>query len=192
MRAGRLESRKALPEMKAKELEAQLVRLHPESFGWALHCCQRNRTEAEDVLQTSYLKVLSGKARYGGKAPFKTWLFGVIRITALEQRREGAIREEKVLPLVPRETPNRERRDLLAGLEEKERVGRLLESLKALSERQRQVLHLVFYQELTISEAAEVMGVSLGTARTHYERGKERLRTLLTMDRNDDRTSQGL
>lgn len=178
--------------MKAKELEAQLVRLHPESFGWALHCCQRNPTEAEDVLQTSYLKVLSGKARYGGRAPFKTWLFGVIRITALEQRREGAIREEKVLPLVPRETPARERRDLLAGLEEEERVGRLLESLEALSERQRQVLHLVFYQELTISGAAEVMGVSLGTARTHYERGKERLRTLLTMDRNDDRTSQGL
>jgi RNA polymerase sigma-70 factor (ECF subfamily) len=42
------------------------------------------------------------------------------------------------------------------------------------------VLHLVFYQDLSISEAAVIMGVSLGSARTHYERGKARLRELLS------------
>jgi RNA polymerase sigma-70 factor (ECF subfamily) len=41
------------------------------------------------------------------------------------------------------------------------------------------VLHLVFYQDLSIAEAADVMDVGLGTARTHYERGKARLRQLL-------------
>jgi RNA polymerase sigma-70 factor (ECF subfamily) len=48
-----------------------------------------------------------------------------------------------------------------------------------LPERQRDVLHLVFYQDLTIAQAAEVLGVALGTARVHYERGKARLRALL-------------
>ena len=38
---------------------------------------------------------------------------------------------------------------------------------------------MVFYHEHSISEAAEIMGVSLGTARTHYERGKEGLRKRL-------------
>ena len=49
-----------------------------------------------------------------------------------------------------------------------------------LSERQQEVLHLTFYQHMTIEEAARVMDVSLGSARTHYERGKARLRHLLS------------
>jgi DNA-directed RNA polymerase specialized sigma24 family protein len=38
---------------------------------------------------------------------------------------------------------------------------------------------LVFYQDLTIEETAKVLHISLGTARTHFERGKTRLRSLL-------------
>ena len=58
----------------------------------------------------------------------------------------------------------------------------LIRALNQLSVQQQQVLHLVFYQECTIEEAAEVMRISLGTARTHYERGKRHLRERLTAE----------
>ena len=74
------------------EIEAELERLHADSFGWALSCCARNRSEAEEVLQMVYLKVLDGSARFKGRASFQTWLFGVIRRTALHQRRTFAVR----------------------------------------------------------------------------------------------------
>ena len=165
-------------ELTRSELEAQLARLHEASFGWALSCCAWNDADAEDVLQTTYLKVIAGRARFGGRSAFRTWLFGVIRQTAREHRRRSRSHAERaerlgrepVETVVPRPDEVTERA---------ERAQMLREALAELPERQRDVLHLVFYQDLTIREAAEVLEVSLGTARVHYERGKKRLGELL-------------
>src|SRR5438132_11516583 len=78
--------------MEIADLRCALERHHAESFGWALVCCGRDRVEAEDVLQASYLKVLDGKARFDGRSSVKTWLFGVIRRTAAEERRRRLLR----------------------------------------------------------------------------------------------------
>ena len=51
--------------MDEAELREQLERHHELSFGWALSCCARQADEAEDVLQTVYLKILEGRAQIG-------------------------------------------------------------------------------------------------------------------------------
>src|SRR5882672_1289120 len=82
-------SKPACRHMNQHDLEAELERHHPAAFGWALSCCRWAREEAEDVLQASYLKMLDGRARFDGRSTFRTWLFGVIRRTAAEQRRRA-------------------------------------------------------------------------------------------------------
>jgi len=149
-------------------LRAALEAHHIESFGWAMSCCRRRRDEAENVLQIVYLKVLSGKAVFDGRSEFRTWLFSVIRRTAANERRLAFLRRLYLSRIPP---PQRR--------EEVEVEPRLQQELAALSARQREVLQLVFYHGLSIAESARVMGVSIGSARTHYERGKQQLRRRL-------------
>ena len=170
--------------MKPRELEAQLERLHEESFGWALSCCGHDETEAEDVLQTTYLKIITGKARFEGRSSLKTWVFGVIRRTAQEVARRTQTERKRVLHLVTDEMVDSRAGSPDQELDRARAAENLSNAMKELSDRQKEVLHLVFYQDLSISEAADVMGVSLGSARTHYERGKERLRSLLRKGEN--------
>src|ERR1700704_2767555 len=74
------------------ELKRQLERAHADCFGWAMACCGRDRDDAEEGLQTVYLTVLDGRARYDGRSTFRTWLFGVIRRTAASERRKAWLR----------------------------------------------------------------------------------------------------
>jgi RNA polymerase sigma factor (sigma-70 family) len=164
--------------MSRARLEAELAELHPASFGWALGCCNGERGEAEEVLQVAYLKVLDGRARFDGGSAFKTWLFAIIRRTAAERRRSGWIRalvfDRWWGGVVAEPTPDPER---LASASEA--AMRVREALRVLPARQREVLHLVFYQDLSVEDAAHVAGISVGSARTHYHRAKARLRELM-------------
>jgi RNA polymerase sigma factor (sigma-70 family) len=167
--------------MSLAELEEWLERLHSESFGWALSLSAGDAGRAEEVLQNAYLRIVSGRAVYGQRSSFRTWLFGVIRMVALEEQRRTRREEQRTVWLDEPNAP--ELVDEQAGRggtpEDVEAVRELGAALEHLPERQRQVLHLVFYQDMSIAEAAAVMEISVGSARTHYERGKARLRTLL-------------
>lgn len=158
-----------------------LESLHPAAFGWALHCCGGDFSRAEDVLQNAYLKLTSGRLLFRGASSFKTWWFGVIRHTAHEEFRRQRYRESLVGRLLIHLTGDVP--DAPPGpayqMELDERAATLKAALAQLPARQAEVLHLVFYQDLTLNEAAQIMKISLGSVRQHYERGKARLRTLL-------------
>src|SRR5262245_28388178 len=133
-----------------KTMEADLAAIHAEGFSWAMACCDRDRILAEEALQVAYVKVLEGSARFDGKSSLKTFLFGVIRTTAMEQRRRRWLsarrltqwltaRSEPTPPVDPEEASMRSESALT-----------LTRALERLSGRQREVLHLVFSQDLTI------------------------------------------
>ncbi len=166
-----------MPEQ-PRSLEGDLASLHGASFGWALACTGRDRDSAADVLQQAYWKVLSGRARYDGRSQLKTWLFGVIRLTALEQRRWAALRwlrggHEPAEAASDEPSPSED-------LAERETARLIGEALSELPPRQREILHLVFYEGIPLKEAAGIAGISLGSASQHYERGKRRLLESLT------------
>ncbi len=164
--------------MERAELETEIAKRHAESFGWALACTGFDRDEAEDVIQATYLRILEGRARFAGRSSLRTWVFGVIRRVASERRRSRALRSL----LAPRAwwtpsgvaSPDPER-----ALELSRESAALARALAVLPARQREVVTLMFWHGLSVEEAAEVCGLRVGTARTHYARAKARLRTEL-------------
>jgi RNA polymerase sigma factor (sigma-70 family) len=160
------------------QIRAQLKELHLSAYGWALHCCGRDRGAAEDVLQSVYLKVLEGRAEFDGRSSLKTWIFAVIRNTAAEERRRRWLWSLRFRFLGDSEDhASEESAD--GSVRESEHRAIFRRTLARLPRRQQEVLHLVFYQDFTIEEAALAMGISPGSARTHYERGKKRFRVEL-------------
>ncbi len=158
-----------------RETEQSLEALHAAAYGWAITCCRGDETEAKDVVQEAYLRLLSGRARFEGRSEFRTFVFGVVKRVAGERRRRFE-RRQRLLRMVRAEMPDNVTPPPLDFPDETARVRR---ALSELSPRQAQLLHLVFYEGLTIEGAADVLGIAVGTARTHYERGKARLRELL-------------
>jgi RNA polymerase sigma factor (sigma-70 family) len=161
--------------MASSEIETELERLHGASFAWALACCRHDREEASDVLQTSYLKILDGRAAFAGRSSFKTFLFGVILRTAFEARRRNALRSLLL------QNWGRHPEEPATSAEPEDRIA-LLSALTKLPHRQREVIELVFTMGLTVEEAAGTLAISVGSARVHYDRGKKRLAVLLGLD----------
>lgn len=165
--------------------QRELEQLHEQCFSWALSCAGGRRDEAEDILQMTYLAIVEGDATFSGRSSLRTWLFAVIRNHAGSRWRR-ARRSLQTLACLAAFAPDVEPHaepgaphELAQGQDQ----ARILAALQTLPKRQFQVLDLVFYRDLSIAEAAEILGVSLGTARMHYERGKARLReTLVDLD----------
>src|SRR3989442_1228560 len=148
--------------------QEELEQLHPASYAWALSCCRRDQSEAEEVLQDVYVKILEVKARFDGHSSLKTWLFAVIRRTAASRARRRAVRDLLLAKWAREQVAVRQ-------TEYSDVAAILLAALQKLARRQREVLELVFYHDLTIEEAAIALNVSIGSARVHYQRGKKQL-----------------
>lgn len=123
---------------------------------------------AKDVLQQAYLKILEGQAKLKDASKAKTWLFSIIRYTAIDEIRKAG----KVISLTDSYDPV----EINEEIDATDYEG----IIKHLPEMQREVILMVFYHQMTIAQSAEILQIGLGTARTHYDRGKKKLKELIT------------
>ena len=173
----------------AAPLIDQVAVFHADAFAWAAACCAGDLDAAADALQECYCKVANGRATFAGRSSLKTWWLAVVRFTVLEQRR-GQQRWQKMadafrdwVESFRPEAPTAPIAEPLAPAD----ADTLATALERLPARQREILHLVFQHDLSVSEAAAVMRVSVGSARQHYERAKKRLRQELAPEAPEPR-----
>jgi RNA polymerase sigma factor (sigma-70 family) len=167
--------------MNASAPRATLAGLHDETYRWALFCCGFDADRASEVLQTVYVEVLSGRAKFHGQSAYRTWLFAVVKLTARRLPRRERNLERSTWALADPAGED-EAADADAGhrhaadMETRMLVKRALDRLPA---RQRAIVELVYYHDTTVAEAAQILGIGTGSAAQHLHRAKRSLAEVL-------------
>ena len=156
-----------------------LEAIHGQVFGWALSRCNYDDAVAEDLVQEAYVELLTGRAAFDGRSSLKTFVFGVVQNLARSRFRRIATRLRLLQTFA---THDEQVADTTHDVDVSSRVWQAVRDLPA---RQRDVVELVFCRELTVEEASQVMGVTAGTGRVHYDRAKKALRQKLESERDN-------
>ena len=170
----------------------ELWRAHAEKVFGTTYRITRNREDAQDALQDSFLSAFLHIKDFDGRSSFSTWLTRIAINSALMilRKRRGAIEmpldvlrndfTEGRIPRVvnaPDTKPTPE-----AALAQREREDLVRDAVGALRPSIRRALELHKLQELSISETAEMMGLSVSAAKSRLHQAKRRLRSSLKPD----------
>ncbi len=145
---------------------------------WARRLCNGDEAAADDLAQEVFIKVYRSLDTYRGQARFSTWLYRIAFNLAASQKRLARERWIHVDLEDAADEVDALRSHSGAGAVEAKRD--LEAAMARLSQPQQWALRLSLEEELTHEEVAEVMGIPLGTVKTHLLRGKQALRTQLS------------
>ena len=149
----------------------ELVRRHQGTLRARLQrLTGRDRAWADDLAQDTFLQAWRKLDQFRGEARFSTWLYRIAYTMFLQAARE---RPPESRPLGSEDVGAQDdfrrialRRDLEAALRE-------------LPEAESAAIMLCYDFDMSHEDAAYVLGIPLGTVKTHIARGKARLRERL-------------
>ncbi len=154
----------------AAELEALIPRLR--RFARAL---TGSREAADDLTQDTLERAWVKRALWQPGTNLRAWLFTVMHGVFVN----GTRRWRPTDSLDALADAGVERADEGAGAESAIAIRDLRQALQRLPDEQCQVVLLVGLEQFSYAEAAEVLGVPIGTVMSRLSRGRERLRQLL-------------
>ena len=148
----------------------------PQIYRWSV-VITADSDEAEDITQQVSITLHRKLHMYEGRSAFTTWLYRIVRNTAIEARRRARFhREVSFDEELPRTSISATTEDRLQQIHDAQSVELIRALFKLLPPRQRELLDLVDTQGFKIVEAAEMMEIEPETARVHLLRARRTLR----------------
>jgi RNA polymerase sigma-70 factor (ECF subfamily) len=133
--------------------------------------------EADDVVQDTFLEVWRSIGGYDEtRGSLATWVSTIAHRRAVDRLRRRAARPVADGTRDDRASDAPDPRETAVDAQDRTRV---LRALSELGEEQRTAIELMYYRGLSQSEAAEQLGVALGTFKSRVRAGMSRLATLL-------------
>jgi RNA polymerase sigma-70 factor (ECF subfamily) len=171
--------------MTGQRVEDQLVAFLPNLRRFAISLC-RSRDLADDLVQTACERALANAESFQEGTRFDAWMFRILRNLWIDEaRRSKTAGPQEDIDAHP---------ELAGGSTEHEQEARLTlktvaGAIDGLSGEQREVLLLVCVEELAYKDAAEVLGVPIGTVMSRLARARKNLAEATGISGSPDRSA---
>lgn len=159
-------------------------RLRSRAF-YIAHSLVGSRDDALDLAQESFMKVFRARDSFRDGEPFLPWFHRILRNTCFSHlRKRGRMRQVSVSGVRDEEDGDWELIDEKAPapsdrMENEERASAFREGISQLSSKDREILTLRHYQELSYREIADSLGIPQGTVMSRLFHARRRLRDRL-------------
>ncbi len=133
-----------------------------------------NREDAEDVAQDVCIKLAIAVEGFDGRSAFTSWLYRIV-INAVRDRQRQGMRRTRQADALGEVSPSA----MAPGQEGAVTESQLWEAVRRLPEKQRDAMLLVYAEERSHAEAADIMGVRESTVSWYVHEAKKVLKTLV-------------
>ena len=153
-----------------------LYEAHAEAVQRFVRTRLRDEVEAADIVHETMLSVWRGAAGFGQRSTVRAWILTLARNKLVDHvRKQSRLSLAEPDEAIPADDPDPEA--VIAAAQD---AGRVRACVETLSDRQRAVVHLAFFEDLSYPEIAAIENVPEGTVKTRMFHAKKLLMRCLS------------
>lgn len=139
----------------------------------------KNREEAEEVSQDTFIKVYKSISKFKGNSKFSTWIYKVAYNTCLDRLKK--IKREYNVVTIDEYTEHQVKTidNALDRLEEQEHKDKIQKCLQLLPSDDSFLLTLYYFEELSLEEISKVVNLTANNVKVKLFRSRKKLTTIL-------------
>lgn len=141
--------------------------------------------EVDDILQDICVRVITKIDSLREPERFRPWLAVVARRQALRHRQRKARRPVRLSEEITEFRCDEKAEQILENMEQKERCRQILEALRLLPEKYRQVFMLAYAGDLTYGQVAEILDIPITTVQIRLVRARRMIYDRVTSQDRD-------
>lgn len=135
----------------------------------------KHREESEEVSQDTFIKVYKSLSKFNGESKFSTWIYRIAYNTCLDRIKKNTKYNNNVEINEITSSQIIQSENIFDSIESKERSVIVKECMDKLSEDERVIIHLFYFEELSLKEIVEIVSMTEGNVKVKLFRARKKL-----------------
>jgi len=146
----------------------------------------KNREEAEEIVQESFVKAFQSISRFRAECSFSTWLFKIVYNSSISLTRKKKRERVPIEQVGEGKLDFVELDDALKQISNQERQDFIQKALQRLDETDFTILSLYYYEDKPLKQVSKITGIKYSNVKIRIQRARKKLyRELKTLMKSE-------